>query len=138
SQPPLWTVSFINPALGITSVPISAFGCPGTSFTEIGITSTPVIDSATGTIYVVAKTEENGAFVFRLHALNITTGQDVVPAVVLNATASTSHGILQFNPAIQMQRPALLLSNGTIYVGFGSNGCDSFAYHGWFLAYNEL
>jgi hypothetical protein len=135
--PPLWTTSYIDPAAGITSVPISAFGCPGTNFTEVGIMSTPVIDSVKGTIYVVAKTEENGAFVFRLHGLSLTTGQDVITPMVISASATTNKGTLQFNPAIEMQRPALLLSNGTIYVGFGSNGCDSYAFHGWLLAYDE-
>jgi hypothetical protein len=135
--PPLWTTSYINPAAGITSVPISAFGCPGTDFTEVGIMSTPVIDPLHGTIYVVAKTEENGAFVFRLHGLSLTTGQDVIAPAVISASATTTRGTLQFNPAIEMQRPALTLSNGTIYVGFGSNGCDSYAFHGWLLAYDE-
>jgi hypothetical protein len=135
--PPLWTTSYIDPADGITSVPISAFGCPGTNFTEVGIMSTPVIDSVKGTIYVVAKTEENGAFVFRLHGLSLTTGQDVITPMMISASATTNKGTLQFNPAIEMQRPALLLSNGTIYVGFGSNGCDSYAFHGWLLAYDE-
>jgi hypothetical protein len=136
--PPLWTTSYINPAAGITSVPISSFGCPGTNFTEIGIMSTPVIDPVQGTIYVLAKTEENGAFVFRLHGLSLSTGQDVIAPAVISTSASTKKGTLQFNPAIEMQRPALLLSNGTIYVGFGSNGCDSYAFHGWLLAYDEL
>jgi hypothetical protein len=135
--PPLWTTSYINPAAGITSVPISAFGCPGTDFTEVGIMSTPVIDPVQGTIYVLAKTEENGAFVFRLHGLSLTTGQDVIAPAVISASASTTKGTLQFNPAIEMQRPALTLANGTIYVGFGSNGCDSYAFHGWLLAYDE-
>jgi hypothetical protein len=136
--PPLWTTSYIDPAAGITSVPISSFGCPGTDFTEIGIMSTPVIDPVQGTIYVLAKTEENGAFVFRLHGLSLTTGQDVIAPAVITASASTTKGTLQFNPAIEMQRPALTLANGTIYVGFGSNGCDSYAYHGWLLAFDEL
>jgi hypothetical protein len=138
SGPPLWTTSYINPAAGITSVPITAFGCPGTDFNEVGIISTPVIDPVEGTIYVLAKTEENGAFVFRLHGLSLTTGQDVIAPAVISASASTIKGTLQFNPAIEMQRPALTLANGTIYVGFGSNGCDSYAYHGWLLAYDEM
>ena len=36
-----------------------------------------------------------------------------------------------------MQRPGLLLSNHTIYVAFASNGCDTFAFHGWMMAYNQ-
>src|SRR2546427_12627209 len=40
---------------------------------EIGILSTPVIDSATNTIYAVAHTKENGEYIYRLHALESTT-----------------------------------------------------------------
>jgi hypothetical protein len=29
-----------------------------------------------------------------------------------------------------------LLQNGAIYIGFGGNGCDTFAYNGWLFAYN--
>ena len=137
NQAPLWSVSFINPAAGITTVPMSDFGCGGTDFTEIGIVSTPVIDPLAGTLYVVAKTLENGAYIFRLHALSVTTGADVLPPAVISASVSTKSGTLQFNPAIQMQRPALLMVNGAIYVGFGSNGCDTYAYNGWLLAYDQ-
>src|SRR6266566_1643481 len=64
---PLWHVSFINPAAGITTVPGTVQGCTGvTAFTELGIVSTPVIDPNTGTLYVIAKTDENGTFVHRL------------------------------------------------------------------------
>jgi hypothetical protein len=137
SQSPLWSVSFINPAAGITTVPMSDYGCAGTAFTEIGIVSTPVIDPAADTLFVVAKTLENGAYIYRLHALSVTTGADVITPEVLSASVPTISGTLQFDPAIEMQRPALLLENGTIYVGFGSNGCDTYAYHGWLLAYSE-
>jgi len=137
TQTALWSTSFIDPAAGITTVPISDYGCAGTAFTEMGIVGTPVIDPVTGTLFVVAKTLENGAYVYRLHALSVTTGADVIPATVISASASTNSGTLQFNPAVQMQRPALLLENGTIYIGFGSTGCDTYAYHGWLLAYDE-
>ena len=137
TQTALWSVSFINPTAGITTVPISDYGCAGTAFTEIGIVSTPVIDAATGEIFVLAKTLENGAYIFRLHALSLTTGADVVSPTVISASVSTTSGTLQFSPALQMQRPALLLENGAVYIGFGSNGCDTYAYHGWLLAYDE-
>jgi len=132
---PLWTTSFINPAQGITTVPISFQGCgAATGFTEIGIMGTPVIDPASGTLYVVTKTAENNKIYFRLHALDYTTGTDKAgsPVVITGVIA----GLAVFNPNFEIQRPALLLNNGNLYVAFGSNGCDKGA-QGWMMAYNS-
>ena len=136
---PLWQVSFLNSANGVSTEPVSLLGCGSVNgFTEMGILGTPVIDSSTGTMYLVAKTMEvtNGvtSYVFRLHALDITSGAEKFggPEVI-----SASSGSVDFSTYEQygLQRPALLESNGTVYIGFGSNGCDQNA-HGWLLAYN--
>src|SRR5713226_6839552 len=79
---PLWKVSFINPAAGITTITPSDTGdcCPSDMPIESGITGTPVIDPASGTLYVVAVTKEitgsTTSFIQRLHALDITTGAE--------------------------------------------------------------
>src|SRR5947208_17092123 len=85
---------FISPSAGITTVPGTVQKCTGvTAFTELGIVSTPVIDPNTGTLYVIAKTDENGTFVHRLHALDVATGQEKFNGPVkLKATFRTNTG----------------------------------------------
>src|SRR5437660_8743347 len=135
SASPLWSVSLNN---GGTSDPISDYGCTGTHYTEIGIMSTPVIDPGKTTLYVVAKTLTGSVRNFSLHALDITTGNELLGGpVIIAGTATSSNGRGTFNPIIQMQRPSLLLQNGVVYIGFGGNGCDVYAYNGWFFAYNS-
>jgi hypothetical protein len=89
-------------------------------------------------VYVVAKTVTNGQRAFSLHALNISTGAESLGGpVVITGTAPSSNGSGTFNPIYQLQRPALLLESGTLYIGFGGNGCDEYAYNGWMFAYNS-
>jgi hypothetical protein len=138
---PLWQVSFINPTLGITAVSGSDAGCTNvTKFPEHGIVGTPVIDPDTGTLYVIVKTEENGTYVQRLHALDITNGQEKFsgPVVIAASVPGTGDGstTVTFNPLNQMSRPALLLLNHTIYAAFGANGCKEVHNHGWVMAYD--
>jgi outer membrane protein assembly factor BamB len=139
SSDPLWQVSFINPAAGITTVP-SADTDSTDLVPEVGITSTPVIDPS-GTIYVVAKTKENGNYFQRIHALNIATGQERAfsPRVINPAIAGTGaghvQGVIPFNALREHQRSALLEVKGKIYVTFASHG-DNPPYHGWVLGYS--
>ena len=109
---------------------------------EIGILSTPVIDSATNTIYAVAHTKENGEYIYRLHALDITTGAEKfgAPVVIDITVPGTSHwdsqnGKMLFLPKQHLQRTGLLLLNHVVYAGFGSHG-DISMFHGWFVGYN--
>jgi hypothetical protein len=140
---PLWQDSFINPAKGITPVPCQDTGssphCP--YVTVIGISGTPVIDPASGTLYLVAATKENGKYVQRLHALDIATGAEkfggpvVIRASVKGTGSGSRNGIVTFSALHENQRPALLLSNGVVYIGWASYG-DVKPFHGWVLAYN--
>ncbi len=135
---PLWQVNLGPPMLYTTCC--TAGGTTRDMFPQIGITSTPVIDPVAGILYVVAESYENGVTFFRLHALNVGTGQDVLtPAVIQGSvpgsSSDSSNGTLTFSPISQWQRPALLLVNGNIYVGFGSHQ-DTEPYHGWLFAYS--
>ncbi len=140
---PLWHTSFINPP-AVTTVPASeVYGkYPGFDIEpQVGITGTPVIDSNTGTLYVVALTKENGTYVQRLHVLDIQTGKDK-PGSPLQIQASVPgtgydnvNGVISFNAKTGNQRSALLLSNGNVYVSWAAYG-DTDPYHGWVIGYH--
>jgi hypothetical protein len=135
---PLWYTSLIHPP-AVTTVPIADQGCVGHGFTEMGILGTPVIDPNTSTMYLVAKTLEQGKYVFRLHALNLQTGREGAGSPVEIQASYTSNGkLVTFTAQHRMNRPALLLSDGVIYIGFGSMGCKgSPPSTGWLMAYSE-
>lgn len=115
------------------SVPITVEGCPNvTGLNEVGILSTPVIDPSTNTIYLTSKTYVSGVASYSLHALDVTTGIEKLGAPI---TISGIAGGLTFPALAHKQRPGLLLSNGTLYLAFGSNGCD-LSGRGWMFAYD--
>jgi len=136
----IWKVSFLGPNV-TTLTPSDLQG--NTDITpEIGITSTPVIDPATNTLYVMPKTREtvgtvNGqtcttaspCFVHRLHALDLFTGAEKFGGPVVISAPN-------FNPFQHLQRPGLLLSNNTVYIAFGSHG-DHNPYQGWVMGYDH-
>jgi hypothetical protein len=134
---PLWKVSFLGN--GATTVPQADVG--STIFPEIGITSTPVIDPSTSTIYVVAETKENGNYFHRLHALDLATGAEKFggPVAIQASAAGTGggavNGQIAFTSQSHLQRPALTLYNGMVLIGFGSQG-DNGVWHGWVMAYD--
>ncbi len=140
----LWKASLIDTTHG---APAGATTVPSTDIAtsdivpEIGITGTPVIDSTTGTLYVVAKSKESGNYVQRLHALDVYTGNEkpgspvVIQATVPGNGAGTSNGAVAFLPQWELQRTGLLLLNGTVFIAFGAHG-DNGPYHGWVLSYS--
>jgi uncharacterized protein (TIGR03437 family) len=111
---------------------------------EIGILGTPAIDANAQVLYVVADTLPPGAFsnpVFQLHALSLVDGHDMfggpvpIAASVPGTGAGSNNGTLAFNAFWQLQRPGLILANGTLYIAFGSHA-DTGNYQGWLLAYD--
>ena len=146
---PLWQASFINPAAGIYTVnAVSDLASIAGGFVgpELGITGTPVIDPASGTLYVVAITKEisNGTtnFFNRLHALDVATGNEKfgVPVVIQGSVRGVGDGNdgagnVPFTQLKHHQRSSLLLLNGNVIIPF-SGHFDYPPYHGWVFAYN--
>jgi outer membrane protein assembly factor BamB len=139
---PLWARDFTNTAAGITPVPIvditheNDLNIVG----NVGILGTPVIDESSHLMYLVARTKENGAYIQRLHALDVRDGRDCIPPVVIQAAIRSSapdsvDGTLRFNPMTNNQRPALTLTHNMILIAWASHE-DIRPYHGWIMAYD--
>lgn len=131
---PLWTVN-LGP-----SVPAGDTSC-GLLSPEIGITSTPVIDKASGTIWVSAKLKVQGAYKLELHALDLTTGREKpnspveIKATAPGRGAGSANGVVSLDPLQHMNRPGLLKVGDSIVLGFASQ-CDVSPYHGWIVSYD--
>lgn len=134
------------PPLGATATPLNGLGLYNIN-PWIGIVSTPVIDLASQTIYVVCKlVGPNGVIFNRLFALDLVTGRRLREVAIgvppedtiaeVPATSYDSHrGVLAFSPRMHMNRPGLLLQNGRIYIAFGSHQ-DTPPWHGWIFSYD--
>jgi hypothetical protein len=143
---PLWERSFLDAKAGIKTVAARDVNCPFI-IPEIGITSTPAIDPASNTIYILARTKESRGFfvsdeyVQKLHALDVATGAEkfggpvTIRASVDGKGAGSSKGKVAFDPLRENPRAALLLASGNVYLTWASS-CDVPPYHGWVMAYN--
>jgi hypothetical protein len=142
---PLWQVNFNGP--GVTPIPATDLHTNNNIRTPgpIGIMGTPVIDRATGTMYLVARTKEisggTTSYKQKLHALDITSGAErfggpiVIQASVQGSGYDSVGGFVSFNPLNQNQRAGLALANGYVYIAWASYG-DTDPYHGWLMAYS--
>ena len=103
---------------------------------NVGITSTPVIDLSTNTLYVMVYTQESTGPAYYLHALALGSLTDTVtPQLVTASHTLTDGSTFNFQAKYQRQRPGLLLANGSIYAGFGSF-CDYAKFsRGWLLGW---
>jgi len=147
SNAPIWKRNF-----GVAVDP-NLFSEVGSSYTDIlaqiGILSTPVIDPASNTLYVVHYTftdSGNGnVYAYYLHALDLATGAEKFNGPVrIQATVTGSgwadldtpvNNQLSLNAGQHLQRSGLLLLNGNVYISFGSIG-DLPPWHGWLLGYD--
>ena len=141
SPTPLWTRDLTSPP-SVTPVPITDIVAANLNIVgNVGIESTPVIDAVAGTIYLVARTKESGAYVQKLHALDIATGGErpnspvTITASVPGSAPDAIGGVVTFDPKMQNQRPALVLSKGVVLISWASHQ-DATPYHGWVIGYN--
>jgi len=145
NDPPLWHVSFLDKSRGTISLSEDMVQCPFIR-PEVGITSTPVIDIKTGTLYVLARTAIRHAvgdneYFQHLHALAITTGVEkfggpkLITASVPGRGAGRSGREVAFDPLHENPRAALTLANNAVYLTWASS-CDVDPYHGWVIAYD--
>ena len=119
--------------LGTVSAPYNNCGDIGS---QIGVTSTPVIDHATGVMYVVGSITVQGVPQYRMFALNASDGSVATnwtnTGVQIQGTASNSNPShpTTFDAAHQTQRAGLVLVNGVVYAAFSAQ-CDYRPYQGW-------
>ncbi len=144
-----WHKSFLS--AGVTPVPPADTGDTQDINTMIGITGTPVIDPATQTLYVIAKTKEGtGNYHQRLHALSLIDGSekfsgpvDLTQSITVSGTGDQGDGTtcnsaanqVPFCPLEEGQRAGLAFVNGQVYVAWASHG-DVQPYHGWIMSFN--
>ncbi len=158
----IWTREFKdNRGLGAAPLPgmddagLNGHAC-GETHGPVGITSTPVIDPNTNTMYLVYRTglppdadptHHNEKYRVEAHywiaSIDLRDGKDQQDPVEITFP--------EFDPNMELNRPGLLLLNGVIYLGFGLPVCDSGGNpwlndwekpkgHGWVFAYraNDL
>ena len=106
--------------------------CPNIT-PSVGITSTPAIDTATHTAYLVSKTyatDTSGPAQWKAHAIDLATGNEKPNFPVEIQGPADNDPTVSFEPTHHLQRPGLLLMNGVVYAAFGSH-CDVPDYRGW-------
>ena len=116
--------------------PVSMPTCRNNS-PNVGITSTPVIDVGSNTIYAMAYSSVSGIPTYTLHALDLGSLIDKAKVIVKASHTLAGGTAYKFNATVERQRPALLLANGNVYAAFGSF-CDhkSSVTRGWVVGWN--
>jgi polyvinyl alcohol dehydrogenase (cytochrome) len=120
-----WSDSLGTPLTHVTDVA----GCGNVD--PLGITSTPAIDLATGTVFVVGEVYEHGSVHHQLTGISISTGKVLLSERVDPPLPAGE------TPKTLLQRAGLAIANGRVYVGYGGNAGDCGSYHGWVVSVKE-
>jgi outer membrane protein assembly factor BamB len=139
---PLWSRNLADAAAGAMPVPVADItGDNNLNIVgNVGILGTPVIDPSAHAMYLVSRTREAGAYVQRLYALDIATGENKaspveIAAEVKSAAKDAVNGVVHFNAKTENQRPALGLAKHNVIIAWASHE-DIGPYHGWIMAYD--
>jgi outer membrane protein assembly factor BamB len=120
-----WQVNVGQPLRGVARFA----GCGNVD--PLGVTSTPVVDTSSDTVYVVAEVAGAGGrppVHHQLVGLAISTGRTTL-SVDVDPPLPPGE-----SPISLLQRAALAFGNGRVYVGFGGHYGDCGLYHGWVVA----
>ena len=124
----------------IRSAPLSALGCG--NIDPEGITGTPVIDPATGTLYLDAlQLAANNKARQRIYAISAATGQVLAhwPLDVDNLMAARKKlhpSNPTFDSTIEGDRAALLFAGGKLYVSYAGRYGDCGDYRGTVIEFD--
>jgi PQQ-like domain len=111
----------------------TATGC-NVDMPEVGVLGTPVYDPGTGTVYLVSQVVPAGGSIkdpeFLMHAINAQTGVERSGWPVPIKGAPSNDPGRPFDAFSELQRPGLLLLDGSVYAGFGGH-CTMQPYTGY-------
>lgn len=114
-------------ALG-PAAPRAALPCG--NIDPLGITGTPVIDPAAGTLYLDALVVRQGEPRHLVYGLSLRDGK-VLRGWPVDVADGLRARRLAFDPRLQNERGALTLVDGRLFVPYGGHFGDCGDYHGW-------
>lgn len=104
-----------------------------------GVTSTPVIDPDTNTLYIVRLVLEGGNALYRLVGLRLSDGSEEVQSQLIDGNSVKRSNTKFFVNGSQIVRTALSLwrnEAGQKAIIFGASGGEGSGPSGWIIAYN--
>jgi hypothetical protein len=117
----VWSTS-LPPAVPLRQLPCG-------NIDPMGTVGTPVIDPASGTLYVASQTLQNGAPRQIVTAIALADGS-IRPGWPLDVQAALAAQGTSFDSSVQGQRSALLLFRNRVFVFYGGMAGDCGSYHG--------
>lgn len=138
----LWVRSFVDPANDIFVVNASNVSNRNV-WPTIGVLGTPVIDRSANAIFLVADikiVQGTTTYHHMLHSLALDSGLENAnsPVDIQGSVTMSDGNQAVFSSREENNRPGLLVSDGDVYIAFGSHG-DHFptVTRGWVISYDE-